>query len=161
MLSSDLNDPALRRKSLTFQGIILSQTNNPGDALLSLEEALRLAESLHDDVGIAVVWNSLGAAFYEAALYSDARECYERASALCLSGPELQHIRSVALANAAICCLHMSAHHEGIETIRKAIALMPAPNSPAQLLVRVLAEGTFTRLLLATGNVRERRNEPS
>jgi putative two-component system response regulator len=155
MLAADLGNGLLHRKSLTFQGIILSQTNNPGDALLSLAEALRLAENLHDRVGVAVVWNSLGAAFYEAALYSDARECYERASALSASGVELQHIHSAALANAAICCLHMGAHREGIETIRNAIASMPSSRSPAELLVRVLAEGTFTRLLLATGSLKE------
>ena len=60
MLAGDVGNAALRRKSLTFQGIILSTTNNPGDALLSLAEALRLAEDLGDPVGIASVWNSLG-----------------------------------------------------------------------------------------------------
>ena len=44
MLAGDVGNAALRRKSLTFQGIILSTTNNPGDALLSLAEGLRLAE---------------------------------------------------------------------------------------------------------------------
>jgi putative two-component system response regulator len=155
MLTSDLRDDALHRKALTFQGLILSQTNNPGDAILSLAEALRLAEDLRDDTAIAIVWNGLGASFYEAALYSDARECYERASTLAVSSVQLQHIRAAALANAAICCLHVGAHREGIETIRKAVELMPTPTSPAQLLVRVLAEGTFTRLLLASGNIGE------
>ena len=55
MVADDLADPALRRKALTFQGLILSQTNNPGDALLSLTEALQLAETLNDNVAIAVV----------------------------------------------------------------------------------------------------------
>ena len=152
MFAADLGDDRLRRKSLTFQGIILSQTNNPGDALLSLAEGLRLAETLQDRIGVAFVWNSLGAAFYEAALYSDARECYERASALSATGSELQHIHSAALANAAMCCLHIGAYAEGIKLIRNAIASMRASVSPAELLMRVLAEGTFTRLLLATGN---------
>ena len=48
MVAADLGDAALHRKALTFQGIILYQTNNPGDALLSLADALRLAEGLHD-----------------------------------------------------------------------------------------------------------------
>ena len=109
MLAADLGDPALHRKALTFQGIILSQTNNPGDALLSLAEALRLAEDLHDSAAIAIVWNSLGGAFYEAALYSDARQCYERASVFAVDGIDLSHVRSSALTNAAICCLHT--HH--------------------------------------------------
>ena len=155
MLAADLGDTALHRKSLTFQGIILSQTNNPGDALLSLAEALRLAEGLHDSAAIAIVWNSLGGAFYEAALYSDARQCYERASLFAVDGGDLRHVRSSALTNAAICCLHTHHYKEGIEKIREAIASMPSSNSPAQRLVRVLAEGTFTRLLLVTGCVKE------
>ncbi len=89
MLASDIGDASLQRKSLTFQGIILSQTNNPGDALLSLAEALRLAEELRDPVGVASVWNSLGAAFYEAALYADARQCYERAHVLAAERDDL------------------------------------------------------------------------
>lgn len=154
MVSNDLGDAALRRKALTFQGIILSQTNNPGDALLSLEEALRLAEGLRDSAGAAIVWNSLGGAFYDAALYLDARQCYERAS-LISSGIDLRYVYSAALTNAATCCLHTREYAEGIEKIRAAISSMPVPDSPSLSLARVLAEGTFTRLLLATGSVRE------
>ena len=154
MVANDLGDAALHRKALTFQGIILSQTNNPGDALLSLEEALRLAERLRDSAGVAIVWNGLGGAFYEAALYLDARQCYERASLLS-SEPDLRHVHSAALTNAATCCLHTREYSEGIEKIRAAISSMPAPNSPSLSLARVLAEGTFTRLLLATGSVKE------
>ncbi len=155
MLAADLGDGALHRKALTFQGIILSQTNNPGDALLSLAEALSLAESLQDGKAIAVVWNSLGGAFYEAALYFDARQCYERSSMFASDGIDLRPVRSSALTNAAICCLHTGHFGEGIGKIREAIALMPSPTSPAQRLVRVLAEGTLTRLLLVTGRVKE------
>jgi len=155
MLSADLDNAALRRKSLTFQAIILSQTNNPGDALLSLAEGLRLAEELGDPVGIASVWNGLGAAFYEAALYADARQCYERAHSIAAEHDDLQYIASVTLSNAAMCCLHVDALSEGIERIGKAIAIMPAPSSPTHLLVRVFAEGTFIRLLLLSGRIQQ------
>ncbi len=155
MLAADTGDRALKRKSLTFQGIILSETSNPGDALLSLAEGLRLAEELQDPVGIASVWNSLGAGFYEAALYSDARQCYERAHFLAADHENLRYIAAVSLSNAAICCLHVNALREGIERIDKAIALMPAPTSPAHLLVRVFAEGTFIRLLLLSGSIQQ------
>ncbi len=134
MVAADLGDAALHRKALTFQGIILSYTNNPGDALLSLADALRLAEGLHDAVAVAAVWNSLGGAFYEAALYLDALECYERASAVAAEVRELTNVRSWAMANAALCCLHTHQHEKGIGKIREAIALMPTPDSPAELL---------------------------
>ncbi|MEP6609216.1 MAG: HD domain-containing phosphohydrolase [Burkholderiaceae bacterium] len=154
MVANDLGNAALLRKALTFQGIILSQTNNPGDALLSLSEALRLSEELQDDTAIATVWNGLGTAFYAAAMYLDALECLDRAAVLA-SSPALRNVRSAALANAALCCLHTHAYEEGIDKIRMAISLMPNPDSPSQLLARVFAEGTFTRLLLATGRVQE------
>ena len=155
MLAADAGNPALRRKSLTFQGIILSTTNNPGDALLSLAEGLRLAEDLSDPVGIASVWNGLGMAFYEAALYADARQCYERAHSIAGEHDNLRYIAAVSLSNAAMCCLHVNALQEGIERISKAIATMPAPSSPAHLLARVFAEGTYIRLLLLSGSVQK------
>lgn len=155
MVADDLADPVLRRKALTFQGLILSQTNNPGDALLSLTAALQLAERLNDAVAVPYVWNALGAAFYEAALYVDSRECFKRAFVLSKDRAELSHVCSGALTNVATCCLHTHEHDEGIERIREAMAMMPNPSSPAHLLARVFAEGTFTRLLLETGNVKE------
>lgn len=155
MLAADVGNASLRRKSLTFQGIILSTTNNPGDALLSLAEALRLAEELKDPVGIASVWIGLGNAFYEAALYADARQCYERAHSIAAEHEGLRYIAFVSLANAAMCCLHVNALNEGIERIGKAMTIMPAPSSPAHLLVRVFAEGTFVRLLLLSGGIQQ------
>jgi len=158
MVAADVGDKALQRKALTFQGIILSQTNNPGDALLSLASALRLAEGLNDAVGIAAVWNSLGVAFYEAALYADARECYERSSAVAADVRGLRNLRSWAIANAALCCLHERQYSRGLEKIREAISLMPEPESPTDCVARVQAEGTYIRLLLLSGNVREGAN---
>ena len=102
MLAADTGDKALQRKSLTFQGIILSETSNPGDALLSLAEGLRLAEELRDPVGIASVWNSLGAAFYEAALYADAGNAMS-AHTFCRRTRSLR-TRGRFVSNAAICC---------------------------------------------------------
>ena len=155
MVASDLGDVGLHRKALTFQGIILSQTNNPGDALLSLCEALKLAEGLQDEVAVASVWNGLGMAFYEATLYPEAGECFERAASLSRDGANLLHIQAAALANAAVCRLHMHKYEEGVIKIEAAIRAMPTPDSPAKLLARVLAESTFTRLLLATGRIGE------
>ena len=62
---------------------------------------------------------------------------------------------SAALTNVATCCLHIREYGEGIEKILEALAAMPSASSPVLLLARVFAEGTFTRLLLETGNVQE------
>ena len=73
---------SLLRKALTVQAVVLLSTNNPGDAITALSEALEIAEASDDQLGKVAVWINLGTAFYEAALYADARDCSERATRL-------------------------------------------------------------------------------
>jgi putative two-component system response regulator len=153
MLARDQGDRSLLRKALTTQSIVLCATNNPGDAITVLSEALEIAEELDDSVGRVAVWNNLGGAFYEAALYADAKDCYQRATRLATAAPALRAFKAVALANVALCCLHMEESEEGLTSIREALALKHAPDTPAEMLTRVFAEGTHTRLLLALGRV--------
>lgn len=155
MLARDSQDRALLRKALNAQAAILISTSNPGDALASLSEALEIAEEIGDQVGKVAVWSNLGTAFYEAALYADARDCYERATRISTGQPALRSLRSMALANVALCCLHMQEYEAGLNSIRDAIALRHTPDTPNEMLARVFAEGTFTRLLLALGRVPE------
>jgi putative two-component system response regulator len=155
MLSEQLRDQPLLRRALNLQGIILFSTSNPGDAIRSLVAALEIAESLGDVEMQVGTWNNLGAAFYEAALYSDARESFGKAADLAMGIPSLRRQRGIALSNVAMCCLHTGEHEEGVEHIKDSITLSPAPKTPADMLARVLAEAHYTRLLLATGRVRE------
>ncbi|RPI38749.1 MAG: hypothetical protein EHM59_22850, partial [Betaproteobacteria bacterium] len=155
MLAEQLGDKALLRRALNVQGIILYTTSNPGDAIRSLVAALEIAQSLGDIEMQVGTWNNLGGAFYEAALYSDARESFEQAASLALGVPKLRVVRGHALANTAVCCLHTRDYAEGVVRILDSISLMPPPTTPPEMLARVLAEGTFVRLLLATGRVRE------
>jgi len=155
MLAEQLGDKTLLRRALNLQGIVLFSTSNPGDAIRSLARALEIAQSLGDEELQAGTWNNLAAAFYEAALYSDSRECLLQAADLALGVPKLRGLRGLALSNVALCCLHTRDYQEGIERIKDSISLMPPPTSPAEMLVRVQAEANFTRLLLATGRVRE------
>lgn len=155
MLARETNNRALLRKALTVQAAILIATSNPGDALSSLSEALEIADEIGDQVGKVAVWNNLGSAFYEAALYADARDCHERATRISTGTAALRPYKSVALANVALCCLHMQEYEPGLNSIRDAIALRHTPDTPAEMLNRVYAEGTYTRLLLALGRVPE------
>lgn len=155
MLSRDAGDKALLRKALTIQGVILQATNNPGDAIAALSEALEIAEEIADDTGRAVVWNNLGGAFYEAALYGDARDCWERAVQLATGSSQLRAFKAIALSNVALTCLHMQEFSTGLEHIRDSLSLTPIPASVSEMLTRVVAEGTHTRLLLALGRVAE------
>ncbi|MFM2446934.1 MAG: hypothetical protein RI936_1381, partial [Pseudomonadota bacterium] len=155
MLARDLNDPALLRRALTFQGNVLRETNNPGDSVRVLTEALDLSEQLADEVGRCTVWNSLGNAFAAAAMYIDAAASFERAAAAGAGNAVLRASRSVALQNWALCCLHTNQVDEGLATMHQAMSLMGAATAPAAALNRVLAEGTLTRLLLARDRVDE------
>jgi putative two-component system response regulator len=155
MLSEQIDDKPLLRKALNLQGIILFTTSNPGDAIRSLARAIEIAQALGDQELQAGTWNNLGGAFYEAALYGESREALLQAADLALGVPKLRGLRGLALSNVALCCLHTHDYQEGIERIKDSISLMPPPQSPPEMLVRVQAEGTFARLLLATGRVRE------
>jgi putative two-component system response regulator len=155
MLARDAGDKPLLRRALSVQAVILYSTSNPGDALTLLSEALEIAEFLDDQTGKAAVWNNLGSAFYEAALYADARDCYERATQLATGSPALRQLKAMAMANVAMCCLHMQEYEAGLDSIRDAIALRDVVESPTELLARVFTEGTYTRLLLAMGRVPE------
>jgi putative two-component system response regulator len=155
MVARDINDRALLRKALTVQGVILYSTNNPGDALTGLAEALEIAEEIGDDFGKVAVWINLGTAFYEAALYADAKDCAERATRLATGAPALRSLKAIALTNVALYSMHMQEYESGLNSIRDAIGLSPPPNTPAELLARVVSEGTYTRLLLALGKVGE------
>lgn len=155
MLARDVADRSMLRRALSVQAVILYSTNNPGDALTALSEALEIAETLDDEIGKTAVWNNLGSAFYEAALYADARDCYERATRLATGAPSLRSLKAMALANVAMCCLHMQEYEAGLNSIRDAIALRNVAETPTDMLARVFTEGTYTRLLLAVGRVPE------
>jgi putative two-component system response regulator len=155
MLARDTHDRSLLRRALSIQGVVLYSTNNPGDALRSLSEALEIAEEVNDEIGKVGVWINLGTAFYEAALYADARDCGERALRLATGSAKLRSLKAIALGNVALYCMHMEAHEEGLQAIRDSIALKHAPENPEEMLARVFAEGTYTRLLLALGRVAE------
>ncbi|MBA2548031.1 MAG: HD domain-containing protein, partial [Burkholderiaceae bacterium] len=155
MLARDIDERALLRKALTVQAVVLYSTNNPGDALTALSEALEIAEEINDDFGKVAVWNNLGAAFYEAALYADSKDCFERASRLATGTATLRSLKAVALANVAVCCLHTQDFEAGLASVRDAVGLKHSPDTLAETLNRVFAEATYTRLLLALGRVAE------
>jgi putative two-component system response regulator len=155
MLAEQQEDKPLLRRALNAQGLILVATSNPGDAIRSFVAALEISQVLNDPEMLVGTWNNLGIAFYEAALYADARESLNRAAELALGIPKLRGSRGMALSNVALCCLHTRDYEEGIDWIKDSISLMPTPTTPGEMLARVQAEGTYTRLLLAMGRVRQ------
>ena len=158
MLADQEGEPALLRRALSIQGLILSATRNTPDALHSLLRALDIAESLGDTVGIAAVWGNIATTFHEATLYSDARATFERANAMALTieeeAPRLT-LQLRALHGMAACALNLHEYLSGLEACEEAIALIHEPRDREQEQVRALVESTYTQLLLAVNRTEE------
>lgn len=153
-LAQQSNDKALQRMALQLQGIILSACGLVGAAARAFTAAVALAENMGDKVAEAATWSNLGAAFLEAGLYEDAFKFLERASWLPVDDEPGRRIKTAALQNQAMCRLNMQDCAGGLPLIEKAVALHDV-NVPGGALNAVLAEGTYVRLLLAVGRVRE------
>jgi putative two-component system response regulator len=152
MLAEQQGEPALRRRALSIQGLILTATRNTPDALRSLMQALDIAESLDDRVGVANVWLNIAVTFLEATLYTDARVCYERANDLGGRIEEATHgsyVRSRSLHGAAVCALYLHEYLQGVDACNEALELLSEPRDREQELLRALVEATFAQLLLA------------
>jgi len=154
MLARDIDDRPLLRRALSIQGLVLTATNNSTDALRGLLEALDIAHELGDVLPVLATWNNIGNAFAEAALFEEAKVSFERAAEISLQlgdDPVARGQRAMALANAAAACLQLADYAAGIPFIAGAVALMDNPQTSEDFAALVLAETTYTRLLVALG----------
>jgi putative two-component system response regulator len=148
-----LSDAQLLRRALTVLGVMRMETGNLPGATESYSEALEIARSLVDPGAEAPVWNNLGLALQNAAQYSDALQCFERAAQLAGRSEKFAFVEKQALSNIANCALHLHDVRSGVKAVRKAIELNPAPETASDCLARVSAECTYSRLLLGVGEV--------
>jgi len=143
-----VGDPALLRKALTFQGILLADTGNSPGAIECYADALDLAIELKDLRAEASVWNNLGGAFIYAGQFFDAIGCMERVITLADRDPAVVGLRAHALANMALACLHVEDFGRGLRAAKASVEGSDEPTTPAQVHQRVLAENYYTRILL-------------
>ena len=143
-----IEDRAMLRKALTFQGILLADTGNSPGAIECYAEALDLAIELKDVDAEATVWVNLGAAFIYAGQFADAIGCMERVIALADANPAAAEKKAHALANIALACLHIEDFGRGLRAAKAAVEGSDEPRSPVALHQRVLAENYYTRILL-------------
>ncbi|HUL67140.1 MAG TPA: HD domain-containing phosphohydrolase [Burkholderiaceae bacterium] len=143
-----IEDPAMLRKALTFQGILLADTGNLPGAIECYAEALDLAIELKDVDAEASVWVNLGAAFIYAGQFFDAIGCMERVIALADANPTAAEKKAHALANIALACLHIEDFGRGLRAAKAAVEGSEEPRTPVALHQRVLAENYYTRILL-------------
>ena len=80
-------------------------------------------------MGKVAVWINLGTAFYEAALYADARDAVSERHVWQPGHVQLRSLKALALGNVALCCLHMQEYEAGLDSIRDAVGLKNAPGS--------------------------------
>ncbi len=148
-----IGDKALLRKALTFAGVMQMETGNLPLATESFAEALDLARELGDCLGEVGLWNNLGLALQNAAQYSDAIRCYERAITLAGDDPALRVVKGIALGNVAYASLTIQDLRRGLRAVRQAVEIFATPTNPTDCMYRVLAEKSFAQLLLETGDV--------
>jgi putative two-component system response regulator len=153
MLAEQQGERAQLRRALSNQGLILTATRNTPDALRSLLRALEIAEQLDDIAGVAAAWLNIAVTFFEGTLYSDARVCFARSSALAAGIPQSEphglNMRSRALHGAALCALYLHEYLGGVEACDEALSLLERPRDRDQELSRSLIHATYAQLMLA------------
>jgi putative two-component system response regulator len=148
-----LSDKALRRRTLSVNGVMLTETGNLPSATESFAEAIQIAKEIGDPSVEAPVWNNIGNALMASAQYSDAIECFLRAETLAKQSGPGTNTESLALANIANCALHLRDVRTGIRAARRAIELNQYPSTAQDSFYRVIAESNYSRLLLDIGEL--------
>jgi putative two-component system response regulator len=147
-----MQDVGSLRKALTFHGILLADTGNIATAVECYAEALDIAERLHEVQVEAPVWLNLGTALGHAGQLSEAVACFERVVSLADQEPAIASRKPLALANIAGICLYLEDHAKGLRSIKAAIECAGEPKNATDRMNRVLAECSYTRLLLEVDN---------
>lgn len=158
MLSEQLRELGLQRRALSIQGLVLTATRNTPDALRSLSQALDLAETMGDSPGVAAAWINIAVTFFEATLYTDARVCYERASAISAAiSDERQSasLRSRALHGVSMCAIYLHEYLQGVDACEQALNMLREPKDREQEQVCALIEAAYAQLLLALNRVED------
>ena len=158
MLAEQEGFKPLLRRALSIQGVILGATAATTDALDSLLRSLDLAEEIGDPLAVAAAWLNIGQALFEATLYNDARIAFERAVSAAsdlADSPIARSMAARALQASALSSLRLKEYLRGRDAIEDAIALLDDPKDREQEQARVLAEGTYVRLLLETNRLEE------
>ena len=146
-------DKALQRKALNFLGVMYADTGNISQAIECYSEALELAHSLRDTYGECSVWQNLGVALLYAAQYRDAITTFEHVVRVAGSEANLNLFRTAALANIALCCLHLEDFGRGLKAIETCLNESKEPHNAAEMVARVIRENNYSRLLLEVNSV--------
>jgi putative two-component system response regulator len=143
-----LGPRARLQQALLTRGMVLCDIGNLPLAIEAYAEALAISIEVEDVHTQAKICNNLGVVLNNAAHYADALPCFERAISLCKGDPSLRHSQGAALANVALVCLHLEDYERGLPAAQQAVELTDDLTTLFGRLRRVVAETTYTRLLL-------------
>jgi putative two-component system response regulator len=152
-----LSESLILRRALTFHGILLADSGNIPSAIECYAEALDIATRLGDLIGEAALWNNLGIAFLYSAQFADAIACLSRVVEASDSEPKLRGVRSLALGNIALACLHTEDFQTGLRSAKASVEEVADPKTADQLLLRVTAEANYSRLLVEVNSLERAR----
>jgi putative two-component system response regulator len=152
-IATEADDKGLHRKSLTFLGVMYADTGNISRAIECYSQALDLAHSLRDNLGETGVWLNLGVALLYAAQYRDAITTFEHVVRLAGADASLTSLRTAALSNIALCCLHLEDFARGLKAAETCLNESTEPHTAADMVARVLRENNYSRLLLEVNSV--------
>ena len=154
-LAESTGHEPLLRKAITYYGILCTDTGDLSRAIETYARALELAQKLGDREGECAVWNNLGNTLLQLAQYEDAVACFEHVITLCGNNVSLKKFRISGLMNIALCCLHTEDFSRGLKAAETCVNEADEPHSAAELTTRVLAENTYSRLLLEINDVKK------
>jgi HD-GYP domain-containing protein (c-di-GMP phosphodiesterase class II) len=151
-MSAHLGDPALQAKALKLLGVMYLESGSYPDTVSTFTAALEAAKAANDADQQVSVLSNLGLAHQYAGHYSAAVPCYQRAVELATEFGGVAVVKSTALANLALACLHLRDLEPGLAAAEQAIDGLSDPADAHERTIRVMAECYYARLLLEVRN---------
>lgn len=148
-----LGDNALLARALKLLGGVYLESGSYPDTVSTFTEALEAARAAGDSTQEVDILSNLGLAHQYAGHFGAAVPCYERAVELSDATGANSIVRTAALGNLALACLHLRDYPAGLAAARRAVADLPSPASPHENMVRTLVECYHARLLLEMHDV--------
>ena len=143
---------SLERRCYNWLGALYRDTGNAPRAFECLAESLRLARELGDQVAECATWANIGAVFGLLELPGSAIACAQRvlnSSAKLPSDPRLTEYRFQALGNIALHAYHIHDFTKGLSACEAALR----EGDPGNIILRLILEHNYVRLLIATGQI--------
>jgi HD-GYP domain-containing protein (c-di-GMP phosphodiesterase class II) len=156
-IADRLGDAALRAKALKVLGGVFLETGSYPDTVSTFSAALEAARAAMDLTQEVDILSNLGLAHQYAGHFGAAVPCYESAVELSEAAGTHSVVRTAALGNLALACLHLRDYGSGLAAARRAIVELHAPANPHECMVRALVECYYARLLLETRDFSQAR----